>query len=572
MATLSQGFGLAQTQSQTLSLSQQNLITIRLTNNTTEEMESEIAKLIETNPFVSVDDGIRMESPSSETDFDKLSGVENIAKKEAQLKSEQFSDSKSSFESADEYSDYSGVKSSSEAFDSSEIPSAAEAPLDHEYEGSDNESYGESGLGESHGDDWGDWREGMTAARKTPSSLMDPDSDFMFERVTPETLQEHLLAQLNVEKFTPVDRAIAISVIDALDPSGYITEDTDSIIDSAQNALAEVLISEAGYSFDDIDIDALLDTIDLPEIDEDDVGVVIKRLQRFDPIGMAARNKTERLLVQLDAGFSSDRWYEKAREALVEYSDLLANKDRRMLSRKLGLKEEQLSGVMTLLGKLSPNAASAYYDHAANYVKPEVIVVKRGDEWFAELNPECFPVIKIDEEAVAKFIKNGTKDDKKRCREWLSEGNMFKTAMQQRQETICAVANAIVSRQAEFFEKGPEFLHPMILEDIAEEIDRNPSTVSRANREKTMLTPFGIKPFKFFFSSKVGDVGEENSQKAVQAKLKRLIDSEDKRKPYSDEKLAQMLGEEGLKVARRTVAKYREGINIPNASQRKSLV
>ena len=390
------------------------------------------------------------------------------------------------------------------------------------------------------------WEEylGSTSAptRMTGAS---PDDDYVFQGETTETIQDHLMWQAELTHFSDNDRSIAIAIIDSIDESGYLTVSSEEILDSLNDE----------------------------DIDLDEVECVLKRIQRFDPVGAGARSVQECLLVQLQQFDSDTPWLAQARSVIEEYADLLSSKDYRTLMRKTRLKEDQLREVMRLLKTLNPRPGSTISAREPEYIVPDVNVYKKKGVWTVELNNEALPALTVNE-TYAKLSKS-TKNpvDSQYIKSHLQEAKWFIKSLESRNETLLKVSHCIVAKQREFFEQGPEKMQPMVLNDVAEMVDMHESTISRVTTQKYMHTPRGIFELKYFFSSHVStESGENCSSTAIRAFIKKLVADEPANKPLSDSKIAQLLADQGIKVARRTIAKYRESLNIPPSNQRKSLV
>ncbi len=372
-----------------------------------------------------------------------------------------------------------------------------------------------------------------------------PDDDFVFQGETTESIQDHLLWQIEMSHISEIDKSIAIAIIDSIDESGYLTVSCDEILDSLDNE----------------------------EIELDEVMCVLKRIQRLDPMGSGSRSVQECLLVQLQQFDSNTPWLEQARTLIEEHSDLLSSKDYRSLMRKTRLKEDQLREVMRLLKTLNPRPGSAISQKEPEYVVPDVNVYKKKGVWTVELNNEALPALTVNETyaKLSKTTKNP--NDSQFIKSHLQEAKWFIKSLESRNETLLKVSHCIVAKQREFFEQGPEKMQPMVLNDVAEMVDMHESTISRVTTQKYMHTPRGIFELKYFFSSHVStDSGENCSSTAIRAFIRKLVADEPANKPLSDSKIAQMLADKGIKVARRTIAKYRESLNIPPSNQRKSLV
>lgn len=392
------------------------------------------------------------------------------------------------------------------------------------------------------------WDEVYSAAGSTTSSgLMNSDDESVYQGETTETLQDYLLWQMRLTPFSEQDAAIALAIIDSIDESGYLS---DSLND----------IQQAVSTEDEL-------------IEMDEIEAVLKRIQHFDPIGVAARSVQECLLIQLSHFSAGTPWLAEARQVIKDHMDLLGARDYRNLARKLQLKEAELKDVLQLIQTLEPRPGSRVMPSESTYVIPDVAVLKKNGRWVVELNPDAMPKIRINETyaSMARHARNSS--DSQFIRSHLQEAKWFIKSLESRNETLLKVANCIVKQQQDFFEYGEEAMKPMVLNDVAEEVEMHESTISRVTTQKYMHTPRGIFELKYFFSSHVNtDSGGECSSTAIRALIKKLVTAENPAKPLSDSKIADLLTEQGIMVARRTIAKYRESLSIPPSSQRKRLL
>ncbi|MBF0188014.1 MAG: RNA polymerase factor sigma-54 [Magnetococcales bacterium] len=372
------------------------------------------------------------------------------------------------------------------------------------------------------------------------SGSLDPSDAPSLENtlVRGESLQDHLIDQLGPSAMDERERTLGMTIIDAIDDNGYMTQDLEG--------LAQV----TGATLDEIE-DALV------------------LIQSFEPAGVAARSLAECLLLQL----KSLKMAKSPYTDLLDHLDELARRDFRKLSRVLKLTEEELTEAVSFILSLNPKPGLLFGSDQAGYVVPDVHVVKRKGEWVVEINPDTVPRLRVNtfyQNMVSK--QASTEQERKFLSENARSAQWLIKSLEQRSSTIFRVAESIVRFQQEFFELGPEYLKPLILKDVADDIGVHESTTSRVTSNKYMHTPRGIFELKYFFSSSLSsNTGEAHSSEAVKFKIRKLIDSETPRRPYSDEKIAKMLKEEGIKVARRTVAKYRESMGIPSSSRRKRL-
>ncbi|MCW8090453.1 RNA polymerase factor sigma-54 [Alteromonas sp. ASW11-130] len=393
------------------------------------------------------------------------------------------------------------------------------------------------------------WDEYYSASSAPAPMSSTNDDEQIFQGETTENIQDHLLWQMRLTPFSDTDRMIATAIIDSIDESGYLTVTVEDILQSVNDE-------------------------DMEEpIEEDEVECVLKRIQLFDPIGSGSRSPQECLMVQLKQFNPETPYLEEAKVIIQEYADLLGSKDYRTLMRKSRLKEDQLREAMRLLQTLNPRPGSALITKEPEYVIPDVSVAKKNGRWVVELNPDSLPKLSLNQQYAAMSRRAKNSSDSQFIRSHMQEAKWFIKSLESRNDTLLKVANCIVQQQMGFFEHGPEMMKPMVLNDVAEMVDMHESTISRVTTQKYMHTPRGIFELKYFFSSHVAtDSGGECSSTAIRALIKKLIAAETPAKPLSDSKIAQLLAEQGIQVARRTIAKYRESLSIPPSNQRKSLI
>ena len=308
-------------------------------------------------------------------------------------------------------------------------------------------------------------------------------------------------------------------------------------------------------------------------IELDEVQAVLKRIQHFDPPGVFAKDLPDCLLLQLKQLPIDTPWLGQAKLVISHYLNLLANRDYAQLLRRSRLKEHELKEVVSLIQSLNPKPGESIASSEPEYVVPDVIVKKEKDRWCVELNPEIAPKIRVNN-GYASYIKRAdNSQDNTYLKDQLQEAKWFIKSLQSRNETLLKVASQIVSHQQGFLDYGDEAMKPLILHDIAEAVEMHESTISRVTTQKYMHTPRGIFELKYFFSSHVGTAsGGECSSTAIRAIIKKLVSAESAKKPLSDSKISDILKEQGINVARRTIAKYRESMNIPPSNERKRLM
>ena len=358
-------------------------------------------------------------------------------------------------------------------------------------------------------------------------------------------LHDHLTWQVELTNFSETDRLIAHTVIDSIDDDGYL----------------QISVEE---------LHALLD--EHPDIEQDEIEAVIHRIQQLDPIGVCARGLQECLQLQLSHFDPETPLLQHATTLIRDHFTLLSNRDYTRLARKMKLSTDELQQVIELVQTLNPRPGSQFNTTEPEYIVPDVYVVKKNGKWTVELNNESLPKLRINS-LYANMVKRGSNSKENNyLRDNLQEARWFLKSLQSRHETLLKVASTIVERQQGFFDYGEEAMKPMVLRSIAETIEMHESTVSRVTTRKYMHTPRGIFEFKYFFSSHVAtETGGECSATAIRAIIKKLVAAENPTKPLSDNKMANVLAEQGIKVARRTIAKYRESLSISPSNERKRL-
>lgn len=379
----------------------------------------------------------------------------------------------------------------------------------------------------------------------------DEEGDNYLENQNSSTasLQTHLEEQLSLRSLSDVDTMIAMAIIDGLDEDGVLTITLDDVLES------------------------LPETDDDEPIELDEVEAVLHLIQHLDPVGVAARDLSECLTVQLNQLPADTPWRSEALMIVRDHLSSLANRDYAYLIRKTRLKEHELKAVITLIQALNPRPGADFNDSKTEYVEPDVIVSKKNGRWTVELNPKSAPRIRVNADYASMVKRADNSSDNTYLKNHLQEARWFIKSLQQRNDTLLKVATKIVEFQRGFFEYGDQAMKPLVLHDIAEAVDLHESTISRVTTQKYMHTPAGVFELKYFFSSHVSThAGGEVSSTAIRALIKKLVAEENPRKPLSDSKIANMLAEQDIKVARRTIAKYRESLMIPPSNERKQLV
>lgn len=385
------------------------------------------------------------------------------------------------------------------------------------------------------------------AAMSISGIRRDSESEQDYYGGTSESLHDHLIWQLNLTPFSDLDRSIATALIDGIDDDGYLTVTTEEI--------REVFDSEE-------------EPVELEEVE-----AVLHRIQHFDPLGVGCRDLKECLLCQLDTFPDDTESIDIARILLNNCLGLLGQKNYRSIIKQTGFTEEDIKQGLILIKSLNPKPGSEHSSIDTEYVVPDVFVKKHNGVWKVDLNPDAAPKLRVNQSYanMSKHVKSAT--DSQYLKNNLQEARWFIKSLESRNDTLLKVSTKIVEEQQGFFEFGEEAMRPMVLSDIAEAVEMHESTISRVTTQKYLHCPAGIFELKYFFSSHVNtSSGGECSSTAIRALLKKLIDAENPGKPLSDSKISTLLKDQGIMVARRTVAKYRESLNIPASNERKSLI
>lgn len=493
---------------QQLTMTPQLQQAIRLLQLSTLDLQSEIQEALESNPMLEVpDDG---PESSSDSPGDTPSSTESSSENQSAQDTDSPASSSTSNDTDSEWSDI--------------IPTdlAVDTSWDDVYESS---APAGTGLSKPENDDY----------------------DFESRRAVTETLQDHLIWQLNLTPMSNLDQEIATVIIDAVEPSGMLCQTAEEIFDGLKAHHEELELEE--------------------------VVAVLHRVQQFDPVGVAAQNISECLLIQMSQMPEGTPELKTAKIIADQYLEVLGSRDFKQLLRKLKIKEPQLQQAIELIKSLNPRPGDQIESSTPEYVVPDVFVSKTNNRWQVQLNPDIAPKIRINSGYASLVKRADSSSDNSFLRDNLQEARWFLKSLQSRNETLLKVATCIVEKQRGFLDNGPEAMKPMVLHDVAEIVEMHESTISRVTTQKYMHTPQGIFELKYFFSSHVAtDTGGECSSTAIRAIIKKLVAAENQRKPLSDSKITGLLAEQGIKVARRTIAKYRESLSIPPSNERKQLV
>ena len=505
---------------QSLTMTPQLQQAIRLLQLSSLELQAEIQEILESNPLLET-------SEDSNSDTSDNEAAETASATESNESSVSETSAETDDLGENQITSEAGDQDIDRKSDSDEIPD--DLPVDSSWE-----------------DTYDNYQPSRAAADDSEQRNYEQSGN------TEESLAQHLEWQLLLTPFSETDEAIATAIIDSIDHNGYLTTSLEDICESLNKNAEE----------------------DEEKVELDEVESVLKRIQNFDPPGVGARDIRECMQLQLNACDPDTPWLEEAKTIVNDYFELLGNRDYVLLMRRMRLSEEQLQQTMLLIQSLNPRPGAQITDSQPEYIIPDVFVRKVKGIWRVELNPEVAPRLSINSlYAGMAQGSNTSSSDTSFLKNHLQEARWFLKSLKSRNETLLKVAKCIVERQRAFLEYGDEAMKPLVMHDVAEVVDMHESTISRVTTKKYMHTPRGIYELKYFFSSHVSTAsGGECSATAIRAMLKKLIAAEEANKPLSDNKLANMLAKQGINVARRTVAKYREAMAIPPSNERKRLM
>jgi len=496
---------------QSLTMTPQLQQAIRLLQLSTVELQQEIQQALEANPLLELEEEFEQEEDTSEKDEEREPS--NELTDSLELTGLEDTPNNEMTGELKEFEDIAGVSD----YDT-DVPD--DVPVDST---------------------WDDLAATSSSTNSSESTL-----DFEMRNSADTTLTDHLLWQLNLTPMSDRDQVIALAIIDSIHPDGLLMMSVEDIC--------------TGF-------DPLLD------IELDEVEAVLHRIQHFDPLGVAARDLGDCLAIQLRALPENCEWRAEALTLATEHLDILAAKDFAGLRRKTKLADTELSKVVALIQSLNPRPGSSIGSGAAAYVVPDVHVRKISGQWQVTLNGESIPKVRINQTYAGMIKRADSSSDNQYLRDNLQEARWFLKSLLSRNDTLLKVAMQIVEHQRGFLDYGEEAMKPLVLHDIAEAVEMHESTISRVTTNKYMHTPRGIFELKYFFSSHVSTgSGGEVSSTAIRALIKKLTAEENPKKPLSDSKIAAILNDQNIKVARRTVAKYRESLAIPPSNERKRLV
>lgn len=406
--------------------------------------------------------------------------------------------------------------------------------------------------------DWDDIYTHQSTALGTPEFEEREDN-----RTSHNSIWDHLRWQMNLAHFSSVDRLIADCIIDGIDERGYLTIALEDVKQAALQQLS---------SLDDLALNTLaIYSLDEP-IELDEVEVVLKRIQNFEPVGVGARSLQECLSIQLN---NLPEHVASRADALklLQHHDLLISNDLNRLMRQTQLNQDELKQALALIQQLNPYPGQKFSDPERDHQVPDVIVSKKNNRWVVQLNTDILPKLRVNSYYAGLIKRADSSSDNQYLRLHLQEARNFIKGVDERHKTLLKVATCIVAHQKDFLELGAEAMKPLVLRQIAEETGLHESTVSRVTTQKYIHTPRGLLELKYFFSSYVGtSSGGECSSTAIRAMIKKIIQDENTTKPLSDNAIAELLQRDGIDVARRTVAKYREALNIGSSSERRRLL
>jgi len=500
---------------QSLAMTPQLQQAIKLLQLSTLELQTEIQSALESNPMLEMQD--EEGSEPRENDLDNESRETREANREAETAR------------AEEKQPASELELVGENSASSDDVLPEELPVD-------------SG--------WDDIYDSAQPTSSGSSSNDGESRDFTeFHNAGITSIQDHLNEQIRFAPLSERDQVIAETIIDAVDDNGYLLDGVDVLLEGLNRGNTD---PEQQFVLDEFE-------------------TVLHLVQHLDPAGCAARDASECMRIQLSQ-LPDSELVEHAQAIVINHLDLLAAHDFARLRRLLKISEERLQEAIALIRSLNPRPGRQIVNDHDQYIVPDVFVKKVKGVWRVELNPDIAPKLGINA-LYAGMVKRADKsDDNNFMRNHLQEARWFIKSLQSRNETLLRVATAIVERQRSFLEYGDEAMKPLVLRDIAEQLSLHESTISRVTTHKYIHTPRGIFEFKYFFSSHVSTAnGGECSATAIRAMIRKFIAAEDATKPLSDSKIASTLVAEGIQVARRTVAKYRESMAIPPSNERKRM-
>jgi RNA polymerase sigma-54 factor len=508
--------------SQNLALTPQLQQSIRLLQLSTLELNQELEVILQENPLLELvegdddnqDEESALTTPKDETNNNDTSDDESDARQDT----EQVADTDSDLALS--------AKDSQDAL--------AEAPMsEDDFKQNDfDEDYEEYGSASP-------WDEG------SKQNNDDDDDNFTRQEVVVTSLRDHLLDQIKLVPLSDRDQRLILLLIDSINENGYLESSLEEIMASLPEEL---------------------------EVEFVELETVLKHIQNLDPIGVGATNLQECILLQLNTLPNNVPDLALAKAIVKDHLHVLANKDFNKLRKLVNCNEENLKSAQALIQLQNPRPGARFAQfNPDHFIQHEVIVKKIKGIWVATLNDGVMPKLRINQ-MYADILKRNRENSGQYLQSQMQEARWMIKNIQQRFSTILRVSQAIIDRQRNFFEHGEIAMRPLVLREIADELELHESTISRVTTQKYMLTPRGIFELKYFFGSHVStDSGGECSATAIRALIKQLVAEENTKKPLSDNQISELLSKQGIVVARRTIAKYRESLNIPPANLRKSL-
>ncbi|MCD6251447.1 MAG: RNA polymerase factor sigma-54 [Psychrobacter sp.] len=559
---MSMSFGLATTLSTSQKLTPQMQQAIKLLQLSSLELAQEVQLKLDSNPLLE-----RIEDDEEEYDADDRGESLTLDDWNQSAGTESFSGESDDPESISDYaSEYNDDfrDAFSDGFDKLQPASIDNGAMEYQATDSDDDS----GLDDSNVDH-NSFESSNHASAAITSANSKSDEDFdSYQGGTSATIQDHVRWQLNFKRLSETDTLIATYLMDAMDDMGFVRLDIDELLQSFDTMASF-------YQWE-------------TRVEHDEIMAVLRIIQSCDPLGVGARNLSECLAIQL-AKLQADTEHLKEAQALLSASEHLVSNNIKALTERTGLAPENITPALNLLRTLNPSPGLLFQSNQPDYTQPpasydipDVLVtpMRRRDEdnsnsdtqgggWHVRLNPDTLPKLRVNQE-YANLVKRGDDSpDNQYLRENLTDARLFIRSIEERNQNLLKVATSIVRYQQDFLQYGATAMQPLILKVIAEEVELHESTVSRLTTSKTILTPQGLFSLKHFFSSHVSSTDGDISSTAISAMIKQLIADEDPKKPLSDSRIKDCLLAEGIDIARRTVAKYREAMNIGSSTQRK---
>ncbi|GAF61100.1 RNA polymerase sigma-54 factor RpoN [Psychrobacter sp. JCM 18903] len=546
---MSMSFGLATTLSTSQKLTPQMQQAIKLLQLSSLELAQEVQAKLDSNPLLE-----RIEDDEDEYDYGSGDRVDES------LTLDSWNQSTDTFSTISESNTHTSEPDEdfSDSLDKLQQTSIDDGAIDNHTMDSDDYSSFESSVDSSN----------YASTSSNSGSKGDEDFD-SYQGGTSATIQDHVRWQLNFKHLSEADMLIATYLMDSMDDMGFVRLDIDELLQSFDTMASF-------YQWDE-------------SVEHDEVMAVLRVIQSCDPLGVGARNLIECLAIQLSK-LDANTDHLKEAQALLSASEHLVSNNIKALTERTGLAPAQITPALNLLRTLNPSpgllfqsSQPDYTQSPASYDIPDVLVTPirhhqiqtssdtstQEDGWNVRLNPDTMPKLRVNQE-YANLVKRGDDSpDNQYLRENLTDARLFIRSIEERNQNLLKVATSIVRYQQEFLQHGATAMQPLILKAIAEEVGLHESTVSRLTTSKTILTPQGLFSLKHFFSSHVSSTDGDISSTAISAMIKQLIADEDAKKPLSDSRIKDCLLSEGIDIARRTVAKYREAMNIGSSTQRK---